>query len=119
MCKLFIAADTLFHGSHIPLAKWFWGIYFLGLDKGNIAVLRLSKLIEVNWRTARLILSKLRAAMGHKESLYRLSGVIEIDDALVGGKRKGKHGGGAEGKTAVLVVLKVKEKVLGLSLCRR
>jgi hypothetical protein len=68
------------------LTKWFWSIYFLGSDKGSISALRLSKLIEVNWRTARLILSKLRTAMGHRDSLYRLSGVIEIDDALVGGK---------------------------------
>ncbi|EDQ00365.1 hypothetical transposase [Shewanella benthica KT99] len=74
--------------NHLPLAKWFWAIYFLGSDKGSISALRLSKLIEVNWRTARLILSKLRTAMGHRDSLYRLSGLIEIDDAFVGGKEK-------------------------------
>jgi transposase-like protein len=108
-----ITADTLFHGSRIPLAKWFWAIYFLGSDKGSISALRLSKLIEVNWRTARLILSKLRTAMGHRDSLYRLSGIIEIDDALVGGKRKGKRGRGAAGKTPVLVAVESKGKGAG------
>ena len=108
-----ITADTLFHGSRIPLTKWFWAIYFLGSDKGSISALRLSKLIEVNWRTARLILSKLRAAMGHRDSLYRLSGVIEIDDALVGGRRKGKRGRGAEGKTPVIVAVESKGKRAG------
>ena len=108
-----VTADTLFHGSRIPLAKWFWAIYFLGSDKGSISALRLSKLIEVNWRTARLILSKLRTAMGHRDSLYRLSGIIEIDDALVGGKRKGKRGRGAAGKTAVLVAVESKGKGAG------
>ena len=103
-----ITADTLFHGSRIPLTKWFWAIYFLGSDKGSISALRLSKLIEVNWRTARLILSKLRTAMGHRDSLYRLSGVIEIDDALVGGRRKGKRGRGAEGKEPVIVAVESK-----------
>ena len=108
-----ITADTLFHGSRIPLAKWFWAIYFLGSDKGSISALRLSKLIEVNWRTARLILSKLRTAMGHRDSLYRLSGVIEIDDALIGGRRKGKRGRGAEGKTPVIVAVESKGKRAG------
>lgn len=108
-----VTADTLFHGSRISLSKWFWAIYFLGSDKGSISALRLSKLIEVNWRTARLILSKLRTAMGHRDSLYRLSGVIEIDDALVGGKRKGKRGRGAEGKTPVLVAVESKGKRAG------
>jgi len=108
-----VTADTLFHGSHISLTKWFWAIYFLGSDKGSISALRLSKLIEVNWRTARLVLSKLRTAMGHRDSLYRLSGIIEIDDALVGGKRKGKRGRGAEGKTPVLVAVESKEKGAG------
>ncbi|CAG21818.1 hypothetical transposase [Photobacterium profundum SS9] len=108
-----ITADTLFHGSRIPLTKWFWAIYFLGSDKGSISALILSKLIEVNWRTARLILSKLRTAMGHRDSLYRLSSVIEIDDALVGGRRKGKRGRGAEGKTPVIVAVESKGKRAG------
>lgn len=98
-----VMAGTLFHRSHIPLVKWFWAIYFLGSDKGSISALRLSKLIEVNWRTARLILKKLRVAMGHRDSLYRLSGTIELDDALVGGRQKGKRGRGAGGKENVLV----------------
>ncbi|MEZ8579196.1 IS1595 family transposase [Vibrio splendidus] len=108
-----VTAGTLFHRSHIPLVKWFWAIYFLGSDKGSISALRLCKLIEVNWRTARLVLGKLRSAMGHRDSLYRLSGTIELDDALIGGKRKGKRGRGAEGKTFVLVACENRDKKAG------
>ncbi len=98
-----VKAGTLFHRSHLSLQKWFWAIYFVGSDKGSISAVRLSKLIEVNWRTARSILKKLRKAMGHKDSLYFLQGLIEVDDAFVGGKRSGKRGRGAEGKTPVLI----------------
>jgi hypothetical protein len=28
--------------------------------------------------------------MGHRDSLYQLSGIIEVDDTLVGGRQKGK-----------------------------
>lgn len=112
-----VTADPLFHGRRLSLTKWFWAIYFLGSDKGSISALRLSKLIDVNWRTVRLILSKLRTAMGHRDSLYRLAGVIEIDDALVGGKRKGIRGRGAAGKTPVLVTVESKGKKRFLTLC--
>ncbi len=41
--------------------------------------------------------------MGHRDSIYRLSEVIELDDALIGGKKAGKRGRGAEGKVSVLI----------------
>lgn len=108
-----VTSGTLFHGTHMPLLKWFWAIYFIGSDKGSISALRLSKLIEVNWRTARLMLSKLRHAMGHRDTLYRLSGTIELDDALIGGKHKGRRGRGALGKKPVIIACESKGKKAG------
>ena len=55
-------------------------------------------------------MSKLRTAMGHRDSLYQLSGIIEIDDTLIGGWRKGKRGRGAEGKTPVIVTVESESK---------
>ena len=98
-----VTAGTLFHASNLPLRKWFWAIYWMGTDKGGISALRLSKLLRVSWPTAHRMLRKLRIAMGDRESTYRLTDWVEIDDALVGGKHSGKRGRGAEGKTAVLV----------------
>jgi len=76
-----VTAGTLFHRSHLSLQKWFWAVYFVGSDKGSISAVRLSKLIDVHWRTARLVLKKLRKAMGN---IYTLHGIVEVDDALVG-----------------------------------
>lgn len=98
-----VTSGTLFHATKLPLTKWFWAIYWMGTDKGGISALRLSKLIGVTWRSAYRILSKLRTAMGNRDSIYRLSEIIELDDALVGGKRPGKRGRGAEGKVSVLI----------------
>ncbi len=47
-----LTAGTLFHGSHVPLTKWFWALYWVGTDTGGISALRLSQLIDVQWRTA-------------------------------------------------------------------
>jgi transposase-like protein len=98
-----VTAGTLFHASKVSLTKWFWAIYWVSSDKGSVSALRLAKLLGLSWRTAHKMLRKLRTAMGHQDSLYRLRGVIELDDALVGGKRAGKRGRGAAGKTPILV----------------
>ncbi len=98
-----ITAGTVFHNTKLPLVKWFWCIYWLSTDKGSISALRLTKLIGVSWRTAQRILRILRNAMGEQNSLYKLTGTIELDDAFVGGKHAGKRGRGAKGKTAILV----------------
>jgi len=98
-----ITANTLFHNTKLPLVKWFWCIYWLSSDKGSISALRLTKLIGVSWVTAQRMLRKLRIAMGDQNGLYKLAGIIELDDAFVGGKQAGKRGRGAEGKIAILV----------------
>ena len=108
-----LTSGTLFHATKLPLTKWFWAIYWVASDKGGISALRLSKLIGVTWRSAYLILKKLRNAMGHRDSLYRLSDIIELDDALVGGKKPGKRGRGAEGKVSVLIACENRENKPG------
>ena len=55
-------------------------------------------------------MKKLRRAMGHRDSLYQLSGTIELDDALVGGRKKGKRGRGAAGKMNVIIACESKKK---------
>jgi transposase-like protein len=51
--------------------------------------------------------------MGHRDSLYQLSGTIELDDALVGGRQKGKRGRGEAGKKNVLIACESKDKKVG------
>lgn len=102
-----VTAGTLFHASKLPLTYWFWALYWVSSDKGSISALRLSKLLGVAWPTASRLLRKVRAAMGHQDSLYRLSTIVELDDAFVGGKRAGKRGRGAADKSAIVVAVEV------------
>lgn len=108
-----VTADTLFHATKVPLVKWFWAIYLAASDKGGVSALRLSNHIGVSWLTARRILKKIRTAMAHRDSIYRLQKLIEFDDAYVGGKRAGKRGRGAEGKKPVLVAVEHRTKGAG------
>ena len=100
-----VTTGTLFHSTNLPLVKWFWAIYLIASDKGGISALRLSKQLGVSWPTARNILKKIRTAMAHRDSIYRLQDIIEFDDTYVGGKRSGKRGRGAGGKKSVLVAV--------------
>lgn len=110
-----VTADTLFHATKLPLVKWFWAIYLLASDKGGMSALRATKHIGVSWITARSMLRKIRKAMAHRDSIFRLGhgNIIELDDAYVGGKRAGKKGRGAEGKTPVLVAVEKRAKGAG------
>lgn len=101
--QISVTAGTLFHSTKLDLKKWFWAIYLMMSDKGGISALRLSKQIDVSWPTAQRILRKLRIAMAHRDSLYPLQKMIELDDAYVGGKRSGKRGRGASGKKPIIV----------------
>ena len=100
-----MTASTLFENTKLPLPKWFAAIYLMSSDKGGISATRLAEMIEVNWRSAQLMLHKLRKAMGDREQAYLLRGLVEIVDAFIGGKRSGKRGRGAQGKTPVLLAV--------------
>ncbi len=109
-----LTACTLFHSTNLPLTKWFWAIYVMASDKGGgISTLRLAKQIGVSWITALRMLRKIRIAMGHRDSVYRLHDLVKIDDALMGGRRPGKRGRGAEGKVPVLVAVENRETGAG------
>ena len=86
-----VTAGTLFENTKLPLPKWFAAIYLMSADKGGVSATRLAQMIGVTWRSAQLMLRKLRQAMGDRDQAYLLRGLIEIDDAFVGGKRSGKR----------------------------
>jgi len=104
-----VVSGTIFQSSNVPLPKWFLAIYLCASDKGGISAMRLSKELDVSWITANRMLRKLRTVMADRDALNRLSGHIEVDDALVGGKQAGKRGRGALGKTAIIVAVERRE----------
>ena len=101
-----LTSDTLFHGSHLPLQKWYLAIYFISESKKSISSLELHRLVHVNHKTAWLMLHKIMKVMTDAEKGRKLKGRIEIDDAYLGGKHSGgKRGRGAEGKQPFIVAI--------------
>ena len=97
-----VTTGTVLEHARVPLHKWFAAIALIATDNGGVSALRLSKQIKVHWNTARLMLRKVRTAMAARDREYQPCGLVELDDAYVGGRRKGKRGRGAAGKKPVL-----------------
>ncbi len=108
-----LTAGTIFHNTRTPLLKWFWAIYLASQDKGGVSAMRLSKQLELGYKTAWAMLHKIRKAMGQRDKGYTLSGSIEMDDAFFGGTGKGKRGRGATNKTTVMVMIENRDDKAG------
>ncbi len=104
-----VTAGTVFHQIRTPLWKWFWAMYQLAQDKKGIAALELAKQIRVGYRTAWLMLHKLRRAMRRRNERYLLQGLVEVDETYVGGAEPGHRGRGVEKKVPVAVALELTE----------
>ncbi len=100
-----VTVNTIFHRTHAPLKKWFWAIFLVGTDKRGCSAKRLEKLIGVHYATAWLMIHKIRRAMKDRDSLYKLSNFIEMDDSYFGGSAAGKRGRGAANKSTVVVAV--------------
>ncbi len=95
-----LTAGTLFAGTKLPLTKWLLGIYLLTQSKNGISALEMSRQLGICYNSAWLLKHKLMQAMLEREQGRLLDGVIQMDDAYWGGRRRGyKRGRGTRGKT--------------------
>lgn len=101
-----ITAGTILHKTKLSLTTWFWAMYLVAHDKRGKSALSLSQILNINYRTAWHMLRKIRAAMKERDSMYLLSGVVEMDDAYFGAPRKGKDGRGTSKSKAVIALSK-------------
>ncbi len=104
-----LTAGTIMHKSKLPLHTWFWVIYLVVHDKRGRSALSLADLLQLNYRTAWRLLHKIRHAMKERDANYKLSGMIEMDDAYFGSPRAGTDGRGTS-KAKVSVAVKTDEK---------
>lgn len=92
-------AGTIFAKSSTPLKSWFYAIFLLASTRTGISSKQLQRELGVTYKTALRMSHQIRALLAGDDG--SLSGVIEVDETYVGGKRPGKRGRGAEGKTVM------------------
>ena len=114
-CKdeLSITAGTIFHKSKLSLVVIFRALWWMVAQKNGVSAAGLQRVSGIgSYRTAWTWLHKFRRLMVFPFR-DRLSGNVEVDETLVGGKKAGKRGRGAEGKTLVVIAIEIKEKGTG------
>jgi len=81
--------NTIFHGSRLPLQKWFLAIVMLVNAKKSISSHQLARDLDVPVKTAWSLSNKIRKAM-LGNAMPILKGIVEMDETYIGGKPRYK-----------------------------
>ena len=80
-----VTCGTVFHGTKIPLQKWFLAIALIVNAKKSLSSHQLSRDLDLNQKTAWYIMTRIRSEMAKKGGAL-LQGIIEADETYIGGK---------------------------------
>ena len=109
-----VKVGTVMEDSPLSLTKWLPAIWLLSNCKNGISSYELHRALGVTQKTAWFMLHRIRLAM-QDDTLEKLSGQVEADETLIGGKARFMHksrkektlqgGRGSAGKTIVMGLL--------------
>jgi transposase-like protein len=103
-----VTAGSILHGTRKPLVLWFRAMWHITGQKYGANALGLKRVLNLgSYNTAWQWLHKLRRAMV-RPGRDQLSGIVEVDETYVGGKKPGKRGRGAAGKALVGIAVEDK-----------
>ena len=102
-------SGTIFHKSATRLTLWFYAIYLMAQTRGGISAKQIERETGVTYKTAWRMCKLVRERLD--EGSDPLSGKVEVDESYFGGKRPGKRGRGAAGKTPVVGLVQRKGRI--------
>jgi transposase-like protein len=85
-----VTHSTMFQGCKVDLPTFFMAIYLITSLKRGISSYDLAEELKVSQKTAWFLLHRIRACCG-AENMQPLSGIVEADESMVGGKQKNRH----------------------------
>jgi len=95
--------ETIFAATKLPLKTWFLGIYLITQSKDGISSLNMGRTLGISANAALRMKHKLQQAMKENDDNHQLDGLILMDDAYWGGKKRdGKRGRGHQEKCHLL-----------------
>lgn len=81
-----VTVGTVFEDSHLPLTKWFLAIYLISETSKGMSANLLKDLVGCTYKTAWYLGHRIRRMMDAGNVL--LTGIVELDETYVGGKRR-------------------------------
>lgn len=108
-----VTNGTIFHKSTKPLMIWFRAMWWMVAQKNGASAKGLQKILGLgSYQTVWAWLHKFRRLMV-LSSRSKLQGIVEVDEVFVGGKKSGKRGRGAEGKSLIAVAVEINGRKTG------
>lgn len=83
-------AGTVMHGTRTKLTLWFFSVYLFSTSKNGVSAKELQRQLGVTYKQAWRMGHLVRVLMG--DNRMPLSGIVQLDETLFGGKAKGKRG---------------------------
>jgi transposase-like protein len=113
-----LISGTLFEYTKLPLRIWFLGMYLLTQPKNGTSVLELRRELGISYNAAWRLKHKLLQAMKERDDSQPLCGHVQLDDAYLGGERRGgKRGRGAAGKTPFVAAIQTNDEGHPIAMC--
>ena len=81
-----VTQGTIFHGTKIPLQKWFLAIALMANAKKSLSNHQLARDLGLPQKTTWRLMMCIRAEMGKENVL--LQGIVEADETYIGGKSR-------------------------------
>lgn len=103
-----VTTGTILEKTRTPLSVWFEAAWLVTTAKNGLSAKTLERTLGVSYRTAWMMLHRFRVAMVRSER-EPLSGLVEVDETLVGGIEKGGQRGRGTSKEVVVIAVEIKE----------
>ncbi len=76
-----LRSGTIMEHAKLPFQKWYLAMAFMSLTKKGISATELQKQMDhTRYASIWTLMHKIREAMGNRDSLYKLTGMIEMDE---------------------------------------
>ena len=104
-----LRSGTMMQSSKLPFRMWYMTIAFMTMTKKGFSALEMQRQLDhKRYEPVWYMMHKIRRAMGNRDDLYQLSGMVEFDEGYFtkGDKNiaKPKRGRGSESKQNVAVL---------------